>query len=88
LIRDNIIDEQRLVELMAVNPAAILGIPGGTLSPGAAADITLIDPTRKFNYAADQVVSKSRNSPFLGWELQGRAVLTMVDGTIRYSLLA
>jgi dihydroorotase len=88
LIRDKIIDEQRLVELMAVNPAAILGIPGGTLSPGAAADITLIDPTRKFNYAADQVVSKSRNSPFLGWELQGRAVLTMVDGTIRYSLLA
>ena len=73
---------------MAVNPAAILGIPGGTLSPGVAADVTLIDPERKFVYAADQVVSRSRNTPFLDWELQGRAVLTMVGGEIRYKLLA
>jgi dihydroorotase len=88
LVRDQVIDEARLVELMAVNPAAILGIPSGTLSPGAAADITLIDPQRQWLYAADQVVSKSRNTPFLDWKLQGRAVLTMVGGTIRHSLLA
>lgn len=87
LVRDQVIDEMRLVELMAVNPATILGIPAGTLGPGAAADITLIDPQRQWLYASDQVVSKSRNTPFLDWKLQGRAVLTMVGGTIRHSLL-
>ncbi len=88
LIRDKVIDAQRLVELMAVNPAAILGIAGGTLSPGAAADVTLIDPEREFLYSIDQVVSKSRNTPFLGWKLQGRSVLTMVGGAVRHTLLA
>jgi len=88
LVRDQVIGEVRLVELMTVNPAAILGIPAGTLSPGAAADVTLIDPQRQWRYAADQVVSKSRNTPFLDWKLQGRAVLTMVGGTIRHSLFA
>jgi dihydroorotase len=88
LVRDNVIDEARLVELLAVNPAIILGLPAGTLSAGAIADITLIDPEQQFVYSADQVVSKSRNTPFLGWTLQGRAVLTMVGGTIRHNLLA
>lgn len=88
LVRDKVIDARRLVELMAVNPAAILSVPGGALSPGAAADLTLIDPERAFVYSADQVVSKSRNTPFLGWELQGRAVLAMVGGRVRHSLLS
>lgn len=88
LVRDHVIDERRLVELLAVNPAAILGLAAGTLSPGAAADITLIDPERRFVYTADQIVSKSRNTPFLDWTLQGRAVLTMVGGAIRHTLLA
>ncbi|MDR2548644.1 MAG: dihydroorotase [Desulfobulbus sp.] len=87
LVRDRVIAERRLVELLATAPASILGLASGTLSPGAAADITVIDPQRQFVYAADQVVSKSRNSPFLDQSLQGRAVLTMVDGTIRHSLL-
>lgn len=88
LVRDQVIDERRLVALMAVNPAAILGIAAGTLSPGSHADVTLIDPEREFVYAAEQVVSKSRNTPFLGWTLKGRAVLTMVGGEIRHSLMA
>ena len=88
LVRDKIIDAKRLVELLAVNPSAILGLPAGNLSPGALADITIIDPEREFLYTEDQVVSKSRNTPFLGWRFKGRAVLTMVDGEIRYSLLA
>ena len=88
LVRDQVIDARRLVELLAVNPAAILGISAGTLSPGAAADVTLIDPEREFLYSEDQMFSKSRNTPFLGWRLQGRAVLTMVGGEIRHTLLA
>lgn len=87
LVREQIIDPCRLVELMSANPARILGLPGGTLSPGEPADVTLIDPQREFVYSADQVVSKSRNTPFLGWKLQGRAVLTMVGGSIRHNLL-
>jgi len=88
LVRERVIDEKRLVELLAVNPAAILGLPAGTLNAGAAADVTLIDPNREFIYTEEQVVSKSRNTPFLGWRMQGRAVLTMVGGAIRHTLLA
>lgn len=87
LVRDQVIDAVRLVELLAANPAVILGIPAGTLNPGAAADVTLIDPDREFLYTEEQVVSKSHNTPFLGWRLQGRAVLTMVGGEIRHTLL-
>ena len=72
---------------MAVHPASILHLPAGTLSIGAVADITIIDPEREFVYSEEQIVSKSRNTPFIGWRLKGRAVLTMVGGEIRYSLL-
>jgi len=86
LVREKTIDEQRLIELLSVNPARILGVPGGSLSVGEPADITIIDPAASFTFLADQIVSKSSNSPFLGWKLQGRAVLTMVGGRITYSL--
>lgn len=88
LVRDGLIDETRLIELMSVNPARILGLAAGTLSTGAAADITLINPDLTFSYTEDQVVSKSKNSPFLGWKLQGRAVLTVVGGRITHNLLS
>ena len=88
LVRQGLIDARRLVELLAVNPASILGIPAGHLGPGAPADLTIIDPEQEFVYSEDQVVSKSRNTPFLGWKLKGRAVLTMVDGEIRHSRLS
>jgi len=87
LVREKILDPSRLIALMSANPARILGLPGGALTPGMVADITLIDPERTFTYSADQVVSKSRNTPFLGWKLQGRAVMTMVSGDIRYNIL-
>lgn len=88
LVRDGLLDAGQLVRLMSTNPATILGVTGGNLNLGAPADITLIDPHQEFVYAADQIVSKSRNTPFLGWSMQGRAVLTMMGGTIRHSLLA
>jgi dihydroorotase len=86
LVRDGVVDAGRMVALMAVNPATILGLDAGNLAPGAVADVTIIDPEREFVYTADQVVSKSRNTPFLGWRLKGRAVLTMVGGEVRYRL--
>lgn len=88
LVRDGVVGARRMVELMAVNPAAILGLDAGSLGAGAPADLTIIDPEREFVYTADQVVSKSRNTPFIGWRLKGRAVLTMVGGEVRYRLPA
>lgn len=87
LVRQGVIDEQRMIELLAVNPARLLHLPAGTLSLGAPADVTIIDPDREYVYTLDQVISKSHNSPFLDWQLKGRAVLTMVGGTIRHNLL-
>jgi dihydroorotase len=82
LVREDIISPTRMVELFSVNPAKILGIEGGSLADGARADITVIDPERKYTYTRDKVVSKSKNSPFLDWELKGKAVLTIVDGAV------
>ena len=85
LVRDGVINEQQLVELMSVHPAEILGIAAGSLIAGADADVTIIDPDLEFYYTEDKVLSKSKNSPFLGWKLQGRAVLTMVGGRITHN---
>ncbi|MDP2757876.1 MAG: dihydroorotase [Desulfurivibrionaceae bacterium] len=84
LVRENQLDARRMVELLAVNPARILGVPGGTLSVGAPADIAVIDPEKKFVFTEESIQSKSRNSPFLGWELQGKAVLTIMAGRITW----
>ncbi len=86
LVREGVIDAKRLIELMSLNPATVLGLGAGTLSEGAVADITIIDPNAEFHYTEDKVVSKSKNSPFLGWKLQGRAVLTMMGGRITHNL--
>lgn len=84
LVRENQFDARRMVELLSVNPARILGVPGGTLSVGAPADIAVIDPEKKFVFTEESIQSKSRNSPFLGWELQGKAVLTILAGKITW----
>ncbi len=85
LLKEGIIDEARMVELLSISPARILGVPGGSLSAGAVADITVIDPARTFVFTRDQVVSKSHNSPFLGRRLTGKAVLTILGGRITYN---
>jgi dihydroorotase len=72
-----------IVERMAVNPARILKLKHkGTLAPGADADITLIDPDREWIVEEQDVQSKSKNSPFIGWKLKGQAVMTIVAGQI------
>lgn len=86
LIRQGLIDEKRFVELMSVNPARILGVAGGNLASGMVADITVIDPDEKYLFTAERSYSKGKNSPFIGKELQGRAVMTIVGGIIRYRL--
>ncbi|MFV0438421.1 MAG: dihydroorotase [Desulfopila sp.] len=87
LVREGVISASRMVELLSVTPARILGVPGGSLGPGEIADITVIDPEAIFTFSAEESLSKGKNSPFVGWELQGRAVMTLVDGRIQHRLL-
>ncbi len=76
----------RLVEALSTLPARILGVNRGTLRPGSPADITLIDPALSWRVDAQSFASKSVNSPFHGWTLQGRAVATIVAGRVKYRL--
>ena len=85
LVRGNIISAKRLIELMSVNPARILGLAGGRIAPGDIADLTVIDPERQFTFTAASSYSKSKNSPFLGWNLKGKAVMTIMSGLVRYT---
>jgi dihydroorotase len=82
LVRKNLIDLRALVEKFTVNPARLLRLKNGTLSVGADADATVIDLKREWTYDVAASASKSRNSPFHGWELHGRAVATVVRGKI------
>ena len=66
---------------MSTQPARILGLSSG-LKIGAAADITVIDPDRIWTVDASRFKSISRNTPFDGWALKGKAVLTIVNGTV------
>jgi dihydroorotase len=70
----------RLVELMSLNPARIMRVTGGTLSPGMPADITIIAPDLPVRVDARRMRSKSKNTPFDGWELRGGVAATIVDG--------
>ena len=85
LVRKKAISEARMVALLSANPAKILGVKGGALTVGNAADITVIDPKKRFVYTEEDIVSKSHNSPFLGLKLQGRAVLTICNGRITHN---
>jgi dihydroorotase len=77
----------QMIEKMTCTPARILRLPGkGSLKPGMDADVTIIDPKLQWTIYPDQFKSKSRNSPFKGWEVTGRAVTSIVHGEVRYSL--
>ncbi len=84
--RHRAIDLPTLIKMYTTNPARLLRLSKGTLAPGADADVTLIDPDREWVYRVDESRSKSRNSPFDGWELKGRAVRTIVAGRTVWSL--
>jgi dihydroorotase len=86
LVAPGRIDWTRAVEALSTLPARILGINRGTLRPGAIADITLIDPNRSWRVDVRRFQSKSVNTPFDGWTLQGQAVATIVGGRVKYRL--
>jgi len=84
--KNKTIELPRLIEMFTVNPARLLQIEAGTLSLGRAADITLIDPDLEWTVDASKFQSMSRNTPFDGWKLKGRAVRTIVGGKTVWAL--
>ncbi|PYK18762.1 MAG: dihydroorotase [Verrucomicrobia bacterium] len=80
------IDIVRLIEMYSVEPARLLKLDSGSLSTGARADVTLIDSGLEWTVRVDQFQSASRNSPFDGWKLKGRAVRTIVGGKTVWKL--
>jgi dihydroorotase len=85
LVHDRIIDARRMVEMMSVSPARLLRLDdAGTLAVGATADITLIDANREWTVDPAKFLSNSRNTPFAGMKLRGKALMTIVAGEIVY----
>lgn len=84
LVHRGLIAPARMVEMMSLNPAALLRLEGGTLGVGAGADITVIDPNLEWTVEPAKFLSRSRNTPFAGRRMKGRAVLTIVGGAIAY----
>jgi dihydroorotase len=74
----------QLIEKMTFNPARVLGIERGTLRPGAVADVTVIDPQAEWTIDPAAFRSKSRNSPFAGWKVRGRADTVLVGGVVKF----
>ena len=84
--KKNAIGLPRLIEMLTVEPARLLGLDRGTLSIGAPADVTLINPDLEWTVDKEQSFSRSRNTPFHGWEIKGRAVRTIVGGKTVWTL--
>jgi dihydroorotase len=73
----------RIVSLLSISPAKVMGLEDrGTLAPGSHADITIFDPHERWTYRAAKSLSRCKNSPFDGYELQGRVRYTIVGGRI------
>lgn len=80
LYHSGLLDLPQLIAKFTVNPARLLGLPKGTLTVGAAADITVFDPDGEWVFDKTAGASKSLNSPFQGWRLKGTVVATIVGG--------
>ncbi len=82
VVGEGVIDLPTMVERMSCHPARAFSLPGGTLAEGSVADVTVFDPEAVWVVDPTRFRSKSRNTPFKGWELKGRARYTVVDGRI------
>jgi dihydroorotase len=80
LVRPGVVTLSRLVELLSTGPARVLGIPGGTLSPGSVADLSVFHLERRTTVDPVRFQSKGRNTPFAGWKLRGRPLATFLAG--------
>jgi dihydroorotase len=84
LVREGLLTPLELVRRLSTNAARILRRPGGSLARGEPADVVVVDPERRWTYDPAKGFSKSRNSPWAGKSLRGRAVATVVGGRLVY----
>ena len=85
LVHTGVISLSRLVELLSVNPARALGLPGGAIREGEPADLTILAPDETVTIEARALRSKSKNTPFDGWTLKGAVAATIVAGRVVYA---
>ncbi len=85
LVRSGRLSPMALVQRLSPGPAAVLGLQGGSLSVGVAADVTIVDPDHRWACQPAELLSRSKNSPFLGRDLRGRAMLTLLAGRVVYA---
>jgi dihydroorotase len=85
LVHTGVIGIGRLVELLSVNPARILKLPGGRMAPGDVADLTILAPDLQVTVAAARFRSRARNTPFDGWSLRGGVAATIVGGRVVFA---
>jgi len=82
VVGEGVLELPSMVERMSCQPARAFNLPGGTLVPGAVADVTVLDPQAVWTVDPASFESKSRNTPFAGWKLTGRARMTIVGGQV------
>jgi dihydroorotase len=80
LVRPGMLALPTLVARLSLGPARVLNLPGGSLAPGAPADLTILDPDEPWTIDPARFRSRSRNTPFAGWTGVGAPVLTIVGG--------
>lgn len=80
LVREEVITPLQLIELMSTGPSRVMGLDAGDLKEGQAADIVIIDPALEYTIDPGEFISLGKNSPFEGWAVQGRAVITLLEG--------
>lgn len=84
-VKPHLLSLARLIELMSTRPAELFGLPdAGRIAVGAAADLTIIDLTHDYTIDAASMYSKGHNSPFIGWQVTGDVLMTLVDGQVVY----
>lgn len=86
LLHGGVLDLPLLIDRLSCAPARVLGLPGGTLRRGAPADVTVMDPDREWVVNPDTFLSKGRNTPYAGRTLRGRALCTIVGGSVVFRL--
>lgn len=82
LVKPGLLTMSQAIEKMSILPAKIFKLKAGSLALGSKADITIIDPKKKWTIDSSKFYSKGRNCPFNGWKVQGKAVMTIVKGRI------
>ena len=85
LVREGVLSLPAAIKKLTIAPASILSVSGGFLKEGEAADLAIIDPEQEYILKEKDIMSKSKNSPFIGKKLKGRNILTMVEGRIVWS---